>query len=325
MPPRSISLLGPQTRRPNLVSAVEALSSDGSLASDGSSASDGRLAVITAGWQERELEIEELDEHLGRATVNLALYRRSDELFARSPELLEGLWKSRAVLEQIQAAYTVQLSGALDAARTLLSMDVDDGVSITDYQDDAIAVVRGIDEHHFARLTTVHAELEAQQGYDTHDDVLRHREELREALAGCSGLLVAGGHVLVLLNRLRMFDLAGSVGDLPVIAWSAGAMAVSERVVLFHHSPPQGHNNTELAAPGLGICKGLVPFPHAARRLEVHDPKRLSLLARRFAPDQCVTLDHENRVDFNGSQWSGTGARRLTESGTLEPLEVVCP
>jgi hypothetical protein len=46
--------------------------------------------------------------------------------------------------------------------------------------------------------------------------------------------------VAVLVNRLRLFGLGDLVADKTVFAWSAGAMAVSERVVLFHDDPPQG-------------------------------------------------------------------------------------
>ncbi len=37
----------------------------------------GRIAVVTAGWEEREDEDAELLDHLSRPAVNLGLYRRA--------------------------------------------------------------------------------------------------------------------------------------------------------------------------------------------------------------------------------------------------------
>ena len=118
----------------------------------------------------------------------------------------------------------------------------------------------------------------------------------------------------------RVKCLAEALKDLPVIAWSAGAMALSERIVLFHHRPPQGANNSAVVAPGLGIAPGIVAFPHASRRLELADPRLVSLLARRFAPDLCVALDPECRFDFDGTRWRGDRCRQLTPSGALASL-----
>ena len=98
------------------------------------------------------------------------------------------------------------------------------------------------------------------------------------------GLAIAGGHVAILVNRMRLFDLDRKLAGKAVFAWSAGAMAIAERVVLFHHSPPQGYGNTEVLEHGLGLVRGLVLFPHARRRLALDDRRRVALLARRFAP-----------------------------------------
>ncbi|HWE24492.1 MAG TPA: hypothetical protein VG496_11210, partial [Myxococcales bacterium] len=73
--PSAVVLLGAQRFEPTLGAAVAELGVT------------GRIATITAGWQERELEDEELSEHLGRRTVNLRLHGRGEELFAADPEL----------------------------------------------------------------------------------------------------------------------------------------------------------------------------------------------------------------------------------------------
>ena len=74
------------------------------------------------------------------------------------------------------------------------------------------------------------------------------------------------------------------VGDRPVIAWSAGAMAMSDRIVLFHDHPPQGAGDPEVLDAGLALCRQVVALPHARRRLQLDDPIRVSLFARPVRP-----------------------------------------
>ena len=73
----------------------------------------------------------------------------------------------------------------------------------------------------------------------------------------------------VLLHRMRLFDVMGLLNDQPIFAWSAGAMAMGDRVVLFHDSPPHGVGNAELFEEGLGAYHGVLPLPHAKKRLHL--------------------------------------------------------
>ena len=115
------------------------------------------------------------------------------------------------------------------------------------------------------------------------DVVARQRHELQKLLKNSLALCIAGGHVSILLNRLWLFDVAGLLPKtMPVVAWSAGAMALAERVVLFHDSPPQGRGYAEVLCAGVGLCPGVVPLPHAKKRLQLNDQVRVQLLARRF-------------------------------------------
>jgi hypothetical protein len=152
--------------------------------------------------------------------------------------------------------------------------------------------------------------------------VAQHRDELRNALQRAGVLCVAGGHVAVLLSRLRLFDLPSLLDGQPVIAWSAGAMAVSDRVVLYHDSPPQGAGDPEVFDAGLALCRRLVALPHARTRLKLDDPVRVALLARRFAPALCGVLDAGARLDWDGHRWSaGPGTSRLERRGGVRPLD----
>ena len=98
-------------------------------------------------------------------------------------------------------------------------------------------------------------------------------------------------------------------------------MALSERVVVFHDSPPHGAGDAEVLEAGLGLHRGVVALPHASKRLHLHDRLRVGLFARRFAPAACVALDPLTRIVWDGVRWKGIpGTRRLAAAGDL--LEV---
>jgi hypothetical protein len=117
---------------------------------------------------------------------------------------------------------------------------------------------------------------------------------------------------------MRLLGLAGLIAGKPILAWSAGAMAIAERVVLFHDQPPQGAGIAELFDQGLGLLHGILPFPHAQTRLHLHDSAHVSILARRFAPAQCLTLDHGSALSFTAGRLANCASSwRLTRGGSL--------
>ncbi len=143
------------------------------------------------------------------------------------------------------------------------------------------------------------------------------------ASAGCSKprleLVVAGGHVGVLLRLLRLFDVRPTASQ-AVIAWSAGAMALTERVVLFHDRAPQGPAPPEIYADGMGLIRGAVLLPHARRRLRVDEPMRLAAMSRRFAPARCVVLDDGIRLDLTPDGELPQDARVISADGRILTL-----
>jgi len=298
-------LLGPQRFEPNVASVLADRNVQGSI------------AVVTAGWQEREDEDLELRDHLSHPMVNLGLYRRAGVVFQEDPELFDLLRARQNRLRRLQELHRVRLDYVLECARDLMSRSGESDL-LDPEREGAIEAVRELDRHHLARLQTVHREFEERHHPSGRHAVKRQRHELAGLLEDVEVLAIAGGHVAVLLNRLRLFDLFGLRPDLPVVAWSAGAMVVAERVVLFHDSPPQGAGNAEVLDAGLGRCKGIVPLPHASRRLRLNDPVRVSIMARRFRPDHCITLDPGAGYFPDGERparsWEGT--LRLFEDGT---------
>jgi hypothetical protein len=199
-----------------------------------------------------------------------------------------------------------------------------EATAIDEHRRAAIHAVRHLDRFHLRRLRHEHESFASEWEPSGRVAVARHREQLAQLIERCDLLAIAGGHVAVLLNRLRLFDLLPLIGTKPVVAWSAGAMAVSERVVLFHDSPPQGPGDPEVLDSGLGLCRGVVPLPHARERLRLNDPHRVALFAKRFAPAECVVLEGAARLEWDEGRWRTTpGTLRLGADGTLR--EMVAP
>jgi len=298
-------LLGPQRFDPFVARVLDDLGAD------------GPVAAITAGWQEREEEHDELRDHVRRPVDNLALYRRADEAFRDDPELFAAVRARQDRLRELQQVYRRRLAAALGSARELLARGGDPAI-LEPERADAIAAVRRLDDHHVGRVREVHDEFAAAWRPWERPAVARHRDELAARLRRASALLIAGGHVAILLNRMRLFGVLDLAGELPVVAWSAGAMTLTERIVLFHDSPPQGAGNAEMLDVGTGRCDGIVALPHASRRLRLDDRDRVAILARRMAPAISVALDPGARVDADDGRWSpAPGTRVLLPTGEL--------
>lgn len=305
---RRLGLLGPQRFDPTLAGAVAALGLE------------GRLATVTAGWQEREAEVDELNEHLAGRAVNLELHRRADAVFVRDPALARAHQERQALFRRLQELYVFRLHSLKRVCRELFSRPGDDP-ALASERGDAIDALRRLDARHEARLVEIHAAWNERHRPIERDAVAAERREIASLLEGTEGLAIAGGHVAVLLNRLRLFGVLELLGERPVVAWSGGAMVCAERIVLFHDRPPQGRGNAELLDRGLGLAPGLVLLPHARRRLDLDDPVRLQILALRFAPARCVTLDDRACLLFDGQRWSSDpGVGVLSNEGALEPL-----
>ncbi|MEM7583152.1 MAG: Type 1 glutamine amidotransferase-like domain-containing protein [Acidobacteriota bacterium] len=306
---RPLTLLGPQRLRPEVAAACDRLGID------------GQVAAITAGWQEREAEVDEMREHLGRPVVDLMLHQRCESVFVENPELFKAHRARQDRLRKMQRLYRYRLDYTIQPARELLASTEDPEV-LADEQEAAIAALRRLDSEHLERIAAVHREFEARIAEMHFPALEQQRARIAEILSESSALAIAGGHVAVLLNRMRLLGLFELAGDLPIVAWSAGAMALGKRIVLFHDSPPQGAGNAEVLDHGIGLFDDLLPLPHARRRLRLEDPFRVQLFARRFAPALCVPLDEGAAITRDGGSWRpSAGGQVLTTAGRVERLE----
>jgi peptidase E len=306
-------LLGPQRRRRTVADAVSDLGLD-----------SGPVAVVTAGWQEREGEDAELCAAIGRPARNLRLYARAEGVMSSDPELAAAWRKTQVRLRQLQELYRVRLEHAVHAAREVWNRRrrLDAGL-VEEQLASAVEAVRSLDAEHLDRLRRVRAEAEASWRLEQRPAVVQARAEVAREASECRAVVVAGGHVVVLLNRLRLLGVEPLLRSRPVVAWSAGAMVLGRRVVIFHDSPPQGPGAAEVVETGFGVMHGVVPFPHATRRLRLSDAERVAGLARRMSPATCVALDEGTRLDRSpdGAWIPISGVRRLGEDGRVESWE----
>ncbi len=320
MSAREVILLGPQRLQPTLSTAIAALGLP----------SESRVATVTAGWQEREPDDQELNEHLSGRTVNLQLYRRAERVFAHDPEFTAAFHERQDRFRRMQATYRIRLEHAMTACRLLLEEHASSNGSsrlpsgseedLAREREAAIEAVRDLDRRHAASLRDVHQQFEATFQPAARGAILREQSEIADLMKDTSIVAIAGGHVAVLLNRLRMFDLSSLLGDRAVVAWSAGAMAIADRVVLFHDRPPHGPGHPEVLENGFGLAPGIVPFPHARRRLDLTDSLRVQLGVRRFEPARCVALDEGTGVRRQGEDWRPLPtALQLGTDGTVRP------
>jgi peptidase E len=306
----SLAVLGPQRQQRTLAAVIEAFGL----------AKNARIATVTAGWEEREDEDRELHEHLWGRSVNLRLYERSDAAVREDHELRAGArWRTER-LREVQELYRVRVAHALEAARELFRREPSkNGPDLLALERaGAIETLRDLDREHEQLVGAIRDEFVARWHPVERPSVLRQRAEVEGLLADVPVVCVAGGHVAILLDVLRLFDFPTLLGERTLIAWSAGAMALSERVVLFHDSPPQGQGSAEVLETGLGVVRGLLPLPHASDRLKLDDERRVAQFALRFRPMVCVPLDFGQWLTHDGKHWRAHGGtRRMSEEGHL--------
>jgi hypothetical protein len=296
-----VILLGPQ-RRPTV---------DGVFRSLGLS---GPVATVTAGWQEREGDDAELGRVLGGRNVNLRLYQRWLDVQDRDPEYVAGAGRLDGILTELQDLYLLRLDYALRAVYALHRRESGDRLR-SQALSAAVAAVRELDAAHLRRVNEARLEFFGRLAPHDRPVIASHRAEVAAVLREASAVVITGGHVGVLAEVLHLFNVAAFLGHAPVIAWSAGAMALTDRIVLFHDRAPQGPGHPEVYGSGLSAVRDVVLLPHARARLLLDDTPRMATFARRFAPARCILLEAGTRVEAGGDGGWPPGTRVLGEDG----------
>jgi hypothetical protein len=306
--PRAVVLLGAQRFQPTLGEAVAELGVK------------GKIATITAGWQEREAEDDDLDEHLGARAVNLMLHQRGEEVFRDDAELHEAHRERQEVLRHRQDFYRIRLEHELDAQHVIRQRAAPAAI-LDDEREASIDAIRELDTWHLGKCTAVRNAFEEKMAPSTRPVVQKHLAELRAIVRECDAIAIGGGHVATLLNRLMLFRVADLVETRVVFAWCAGAMAVSDRVVLFHDNPPQGPGAAEVLDAGMGLVPGTVVLPQPEDRLRLDDAARVQVMAHRFSPDVCLAFPARSRITWKNRRFTSVhGVIGLMPDGEAAPL-----
>jgi hypothetical protein len=302
-------LLGPQRPTINLPDAIAAAGIEAAS-----------VSVISAGWQEAENDIDDVRSLVPFPLTDLCLYRRAEIVFSEHRELADAYRARQERLKEQQRLYRLRLRQLAIATRATLSADGEASMLAAE-QRHAIAQLRALDRHHLRRTNLAHADFESRYSPDRHPELGRHRAEIAETLDATDAVLITGGNIIVLLNRMRLFGLGELIAGKPIIAWSAGAMVLMERIVLFHDRMPHGKRDAEVLGRGLGLIGGYIILPDPARRLRTDDKLRISFMSRRFSPDTCLTLDSGSAVEFRQAHVARADAvRTLTRNGRVTKL-----
>jgi hypothetical protein len=307
-----VILLGPQ-RRPTLDAVVRSLG----LA--------GPFATVTAGWQEREPDDGELTTVLGGRVVKLGLYRRWLDVQEQDPEYATAERALQGMVAELQDLYLLRLDYALQAVYALQRRAQADQLGgtlterIAEPVAEAVTAVRELDAAHLAHLNEVRGEFFARLRPHDRPVIAEHRAAVAGLLGEAAALVMAGGHVGVLADVLHLFNVAAVMRS-PVIAWSAGAMALADRIVLFHDRSPHGPGHPEVYGSGLSVVRDVVLLPHARARLLLDDTLRMAVFAQRFAPARCVLLEAGTRLDLSADSSWPPGTRVLAEDGHVTSL-----
>ena len=241
-------------------------------------------------------------------------------VFRDDPELREAHRQRQAALRYRQDVYRIRLEHLLEADRVISLREAPPDVAEEQAQA-SLASIRDLDAWHLELCAKLRSEYEARWDLPSRPVLARHREEITEAVAVCDAVAISGGHVATLVNRLVLFGIGPLLRGKTVFAWSGGAMALSDRVVLFHDSPPQGPGASEVLDAGLGVVPNVVVLPEPERRLRIDDRDRVQRLARRFAPASCLAFPARSRVTLrDGVLGNGHGVKLLKTDGAVVPF-----
>lgn len=310
-------LLGPQRPKPNAPAALAEIAPG-----------SGPVVVLAAGWRQDETDDEALRRYLGPDVAVLPIYTWFDVVMRELPSLRAEYRARQDALGDLRRLHRNRMHPALAVVHDFLAGQR------TPLEDEhlqlALEDVRRIDRQLLEFAAKIHARHAAASEPWTQSPVVeRLRQRATDAIEGARAVVLTGGHVAVLLNRLQFFGVDQVLRSLhskgkPIIAWSAGSMVLADRIVLYYDDPPDGPAFPELLDYGFGLVQNVVLLPHAKTRLRLDDPVRVGALAMRFGPSPCIGLENGAWLSKRGERWFNRGepgtAMQLHPDGRVEPL-----
>lgn len=314
MPP--VILLGPQRPTPNLAEALA------------QHEVQGPVVAITAGWRHDESELDDLTASVGPVS-HLPLYDWFDQVAQHAPDVAARYRERQTRVQRFKELYRLRIRSALATVRELIELLPSDPELVTPQLERATDVVRQIDREVLGSVDEVrHSYHDLAKRFDN-PWIRDRRDEAAEFIGSAGAVLLAGGHVAVLRNRLLFFAVEHALErtTAPLFAWGAGSMVLTERIVLYYDDAPDGPAEAEILDHGLGLVSNTVVLPHAGERLRLQDTSRVGALARRFSPGMCLGLENGAWVETHPHGPANHGragsAFVLNPQGTSRPLETV--
>ena len=125
---------------------------------------------------------------------------------------------------------------------------------------------------------------------------------LERRILAANSIILFGGHLDLLLDALRFFRLRDALGEAlrrgtQIVAMSAGAMVLCERVIIYDDHATK-RRDFQLYDRGLALVRDIQLFPHCMERIQTDDPDNLAYLARRFRHHACVGLNQRSFLLF---------------------------
>ena len=281
---------------------------------------DGPIAVISAAWQEAEGDIDDIRSVVDNPLTDLPIYNRADALFSADEALQESYRNRQDQLQEQQRMYRLRLRQLTIAAREILRTE-GNPTAIAEERRHAISQLRALDRHHLRQIRKINARFDDAFNTANNSLLADAVAEIHETLSRFDTVLITGGNVVVLLNRLRLFELDSLLMERNIVGWSAGAMVLCDRIVLFHDRMPQGRRDPEVMCEGLGIVSGTVLLPDAKGRLRQSETIRSSLFSRRFSPSTCLTLDNGAHLLLDGEKVvASEGVNHLSREGRFQQV-----
>lgn len=281
---------------------------------------EGPIAVISTGWQEAEGDIDDVYQLVQRPLIDLKLYHRAEEIFHKDENFLKTYRVRQDQLKELQRLYHARLRQMMNATRKMYkATGSTDLIAVA--QEHAMHQLRELDKHHLSRIADVYNDYAESLTDEQTNLIEEQKNSINESIKECSTVLITGGNVLIMLNRLQMFDMKDLLASRHIVAWSAGAMVLSDLIVLYHERNPLGRRDPEVVGPGMGILPKRIFLPDANTRLRESDHIRLGIFSQRFAPSECITLNNGSHLCIAEKQvQTAVGIETITSAGEIKEL-----
>jgi len=262
----------------------------------------GAVALISAGWRQDEARDEPLRSALPMAIHNLNIYQAFTEIERLAPDLISAYTRKQAALQAKRTLYHDAIRAALSGCQKLWADRKDPECP---WFQQSIRHLQEVDNLWLEEADRLHRQFEEEARPLRHRMVRAEMARMLDILRGCEAVLIAGGHVGVLRNRLFFFGMNQLLVGRRIFAWSGGAMVLCSRILLYHDFTPYGVGSPEILDRGLGLCPDTFFLAHARTRLNIEDRDSLTVLRARLAPARVIGL--ENGAVFEGEDLAYTG------------------